>query len=1269
MRYSWLRPKGALICRTDIARQGVSPCTPANHDRCKMAIYHLTAKTISRGKGQSAVASAAYRSEKKLHDQRLGKTFDYTRKGICKHSEIMSPEIAPQWVFDREKLWNQVEFSEKRKDSQLSREIELALPIELNRSEQIALVREFVQANYVSVGMVADFNLHEKEGNPHAHIMLTTRNIDEKGFGLKNTDWNKKNLLMEWRKDWADKANYHLARAGHDIRIDHRSHAERGIDLEPQSKIGSMFHRRRNVALKRYEEHQRIARENGQRIINDPNIGLDYITSQQAVFGEIDLYKLAHTQSEDREQYKQVCSALFDSPELVRLGNDDNGRTRYTTLSVLEAEHRLMDNAVSMSRRLGHTVDDRFLDQARATRTLTKDQDRAFEYICKSGDMACVVGYAGSGKSYTLGAVREAFEAQGYTCKGAALAGIAAEGLQAESGIDSKTIAKRLWEIENRRDQFTNRDILIIDEAGMVGTRQMDRLIQYAIEQGAKVVLVGDHQQLQPIEMGGPFRGIFERTGVVKLTEIRRQEKDWQKTCTQQLEGPDAGKALDTYNENGCIHQHDTQEQAANAVVSQWKDFVTENNSAKALMLAYRNVDVQSLNQQGRAVAKELGLLSGKEREIKTSKGVLNFCKGDRIVFLRGNYQMDVRNGTLGTIERIRRDIIQVRVDNGDRLVFDAKEYNTFNHGYASTVHKSQGATVQQSFVLADPLFNRHSALTALTRHKDDVQLHWSKEQFGNFDALKAALTREQYKELAIDFSVVRGIEPQLSNQPLKTKNHQIMKEQDGQRNYHSNGELAHGTDRAIGRGSSQEDSAHGRPYDHLNRAYQAVPGTDTGRIQTPVQRNERANAIDGPRLGAEKESRNRGMGERHPVHEATVSRNHASNQGLSKNEVDKAIDSGADSFRSFTDHLRVMAESLLEKGQGDSRTVSKLEPVHGQVHATEQKTTTDRQRNIGDQMGMKNDRTTEAVQLQLRAMGCERFEVGIRDAKKNLMMNRTWSKEEVLKSVPWLKRMNAIGNDIYIRPAQDTKHNLVLVDDIDGVTVEQMMENGHSPALVVETSPKNLQAWLKVVDHEKMTLPEGHRATIARVLTQSYEADPGSADARHYGRLAGFTNQKSEHQDKYGRQPYCLLRHSSGRLASKGRDLVRQAETILENQAQQVSKTSRINAIIQNPKGYGVVNEYKFRMSKLVERYGKDIDWSRADWMVCKDLVQKGYKAEDIKRAIYEASPGLMDRKKDHFEYYINRTVERVCNDPGVQKNIEGQKQRDRSRGPGLSM
>lgn len=316
----------------------------------------------------------------------------------------------------------------------------------------------------------------------------------------------------------------------------------------------------------------------------------------------------------------------------------------------------------------------------------------------------------------------------------------------------------------------------------------------------------------------------------------------------------------------------------------------------------------------------------------------------------------------------------------------------------------------------------------------------------------------------------------------------------------------------------------------------------------------------------------------------------------------------------------------------------------------------------------MKKDRTTEAVQRQMKAMGCERFDVGIRDAQKDRMMNRTFSKEEVTKSIPWLKRMNAIGNDIYIRPAQDAKHNLVLVDDIDGVTVDQMRDNGHEPALVVETSPKNLQVWVKVVDLEKTTLSEAHRATISKMLARSYGADPGSADARHYGRLAGFTNQKEKHQDKYGRQPYCLLRNSSGKTADRGHDLIKQAEAVIEKRAAEVEKTRRIDSIVQQKSGFGIVGEYKRRMNKLIERYGKDsIDWSRADWMVCKDLARIGFKADDIKQAVREASPGLGDRKPDRVQWYVDRTVDRVFDDPDVKKSIE--KQRDRSRGPGLGM
>ncbi|MEC6838644.1 DNA-primase RepB domain-containing protein, partial [Salmonella enterica] len=163
----------------------------------------------------------------------------------------------------------------------------------------------------------------------------------------------------------------------------------------------------------------------------------------------------------------------------------------------------------------------------------------------------------------------------------------------------------------------------------------------------------------------------------------------------------------------------------------------------------------------------------------------------------------------------------------------------------------------------------------------------------------------------------------------------------------------------------------------------------------------------------------------------------------------------------------------------------------------------------------MKNDRTLQAIGRQLKAMGCERFDIGVRDATTGQMMNREWSAAEVLQNTPWLKRMNAQGNDVYIRPAEQERHGLVLVDDLSEFDLDDMKAEGREPALVVETSPKNYQAWVKVADAAGGEL----RGQIARTLASEYDADPASADSRHYGRLAGFTNRKDKHTTRAGYQ------------------------------------------------------------------------------------------------------------------------------------------------------
>ncbi|MBT2719015.1 MobQ family relaxase [Bacillus sp. ISL-57] len=207
-----------------------------------MAIYHFSAQVISRSKGQSAVASAAYRSGERLTDERTDETKFYKRE-VQPETMILAPSQSPEWVQDRQQLWNEVEKAETRKNSQVAREINIALPRELSHQEQVELIRGYVQKEFVDQGMIADVAIHrDDKENPHAHVMLTTREISKDGFTVKNRDWNKKELLVQWREQWAEHANKSLEREGIQDRISHESHEKRNLIIFPTVHLGHVAH-------------------------------------------------------------------------------------------------------------------------------------------------------------------------------------------------------------------------------------------------------------------------------------------------------------------------------------------------------------------------------------------------------------------------------------------------------------------------------------------------------------------------------------------------------------------------------------------------------------------------------------------------------------------------------------------------------------------------------------------------------------------------------------------------------------------------------------------------------------------------------------------------------------------------------------------------------------------------------------------------------------------------------------------------------------------
>jgi len=729
-----------------------------------MAIYHFSAKVISRSSGSSAVAAAAYRSASRLHDQRLDRAHDFSNKAGVVHSEVMLPDGAPERWRDREALWNDVEAAELRKDAQLAREIEFSLPRELDQEQGIRLARDFVAREFVDRGMVADLNVHWDMGEdglpkPHAHVMLGLRQVTGEGFGPKVREWNRTELLTHWREAWAEHVNTRLAELDIDARVDHRSLEAQGIELEPQHKIGPAASRMagQGLASERLDEHHAIARENGTRILARPEIALDAITHQQSTFTARDLAKFVHRHSEGKDQFDQVLAAVRTSPELVKLGQDGRGEDRFTSRTMIETERRLESVTVKLDAARSHGVDDRHVERAllaagKRGMVLSSEQRGSLEHVTSSRGLTSVVGYAGTGKSAILGVAREAWEHAGYEVRGLALSGIAAENLEGGSGIASRTIASMEHQWGQGRELLTDRSVLVIDEAGMIGTRQMERVLAEAEKRRAKVVLVGDPEQLQAIEAGAAFRSIAERHGAVEITQVRRQREDWQRDATRHLATGRTGEALAAYEQAGYVHAADTREAARTDLIERWDKDRQANPDASRIILTHTNDEVRALNEAARVRLRASDQL-GKDVTLNVERGSRDFAAGDRIMFLKNERSLGVKNGSLGTIRSVSPIGMVVMLDDGRAVAFDLKDYNQVDHGYAATIHKAQGMTVDRVHVLATPGLDRHGAYVALSRHRDSVELHYGKDDFASRERLALTLARERGKDMVSDYA------------------------------------------------------------------------------------------------------------------------------------------------------------------------------------------------------------------------------------------------------------------------------------------------------------------------------------------------------------------------------------------------------------------------------------------------------------------------------------------------------------------------------------
>ncbi|MGQ0618101.1 MAG: MobF family relaxase [Acidimicrobiia bacterium] len=436
--------------------------------------------------------------------------------------------------------------------------------------------------------------------------------------------------------------------------------------------------------------------------------------------------------------------------------------TRYTTPDMLEVEARLVDTALRVRGAGRGVAHPEAVDVAVAGRELSEEQDQMVRAICSSGDgVDLVEGVAGAGKTYALAAARHAWEASGRQVLGCSLAARAAKHLQRDAGIPSSTLDGLLARLDRGRQTVDGNTVVVVDESAMVGTRKLARLLTHADSAGAKVVLVGDPCQLPEIEAGGAFRGLRDRLDATVLLDNRRQTETWERGALAELRAGDVDRAVDAYLDHDRVHVATSASDARDSLVNEWMNARAEGEDV--LMVAGRLADVDDLNRRARAVLHDEGYL-GLDRVVLARR---RFAEGDDVLALRNDYRLGILNGTRGLVQRIdlHRRSMTLTTDDGDRLAipFAYAEAGNLTHGYATTVHKAQGLTVDRCYVLADDTTSREHAYTALSRgrHGNDLftvevdrrhdERHAPEIEPDTLERLRASISRSAGQYLAID--------------------------------------------------------------------------------------------------------------------------------------------------------------------------------------------------------------------------------------------------------------------------------------------------------------------------------------------------------------------------------------------------------------------------------------------------------------------------------------------------------------------------------------
>ena len=748
-----------------------------------MAIQFARARYISRASGGSAVRSAAYNERAAIVSDRTGEVFYFKHRDAPEHHAVLLPEGAAGKFADSAVLWNAAEAAERRKDAQVAREIVLALPAnrELSHADRIELARSFAARHFVAKGLAVQIDVHaphegeseNERANHHAHLLITTRRLYADEFAAKKA----RDLDPEvrraggravvadgeaWGELWRDHQNRFFINHGIDARVD-------PIAAHTGEHIGPVRMRAPEAAANARAEEIKRANEAAAR---DPQQVLGVLTRNNATFSERDLDRHLAKHIANEPERVVTKRAVLRHAETLPLYDRESGEAaeRYTTKTVRTQERAALADAADVAS-AGHQrgLPAAAIGTAVASRAMRPDQLLAFDHAVAAGGLKIIEGRAGTGKSYVLQAVRDAHEQAGRRVIGLAPTNAVAQDLKADGFSEAGTAHAELFRLKNGRTSWDRRTVVIVDEGAMMDSRVTGEVLGEARRFGAKVVFAGDDRQLSSIERGGLFSEMRQRHGAAEITEITRQRSDWQRTAARDLAEGRFGDAVAAFDKAGAITWTQDHEDARAALVAAWTKDTAVEPDATRFVFAYTNIDVDALNGELRQVRRERGELAGADTRFETKHGEADFAPGDRVQFTDTLKFAGIYNGNVGTITKIDQEtsrVVRARLDaasghEGREVEWSASEFIGFRHGYAGTIYKGQGRTLDHTYLYHTHHWRAAASYVALTRQRESAQVFVATETARDAAQLARQMARGEIKAASVAWATLEELSPE----------------------------------------------------------------------------------------------------------------------------------------------------------------------------------------------------------------------------------------------------------------------------------------------------------------------------------------------------------------------------------------------------------------------------------------------------------------------------------------------------------------------------